>query len=98
MEKNREKKLQLLALAPPSWSREKIINFFGALERQARQAVKVRSESGILSTVPKRRGRPVSEEVKAPIMEIYQDDAVSYCLPGKKDVLRGRQKRCCCST
>ncbi|CAN7981167.1 unnamed protein product, partial [Ixodes pacificus] len=93
LEKNREKKLQLLTLAPPSWSREKIMNFFVASERQALQAVKVRSESGILGTVPKRRGRPVSEEVKASIMEFYQDDAVSYCLPGKKDVLRGRQKR-----
>ncbi|CAN8008965.1 unnamed protein product [Ixodes pacificus] len=92
-EKNREKKLQLLTWAPFSWSREKIMNFFGASERQARQAVKVRSESGILGTVPKRRGRSVSEEVKASIMEFYQDDAVSYCLPGKKDVLRGRQKR-----
>lgn len=26
-------------------------------------------------------------------MTFYKDDAVSYCLPGKKDVLRGNQKR-----
>lgn len=39
-ENDKQKKLQILTLAPHSWSRKKIISFFGAPERQVRQAQK----------------------------------------------------------
>lgn len=92
-EESRETRIQLLTLAPSSWSRQKTMDFFGASERQVRQALNMRTEGGVLGTPPKRRGRPLSEGVKASIINFYEDDAVSYCLPGKKDVLKGRQKR-----
>ncbi|KAH9374681.1 hypothetical protein HPB48_000154 [Haemaphysalis longicornis] len=69
------------------------MDFFGAPERHARDAVKLRSESGVLSVPPRRKGRPLSEEIKEAVRKFYEDDAVSYCLPGKKDVIRGHQKR-----
>lgn len=92
-EESREKKIEYLTLAPHSWSREKTMKFFGSSERQVREAIKVKGQSGILSTREKKPGRPVSEEVKASIRAFYEDDSVSYCLPGKKDTLQGHQKR-----
>ncbi|KAH9375394.1 hypothetical protein HPB48_017200 [Haemaphysalis longicornis] len=92
-ENNREKRIQLLTLAPHSWSREKIMTFFGASEREVREAVKVKAAEGILGTRPKRQGRVISEATKSLIIQFFEDDSASYCLPGKKDVLNGRQKR-----
>lgn len=69
------------------------MDFFGAPERHARDAVRLRSESGVLSVPPRRRSRPLSEEIKEAVRKFYEDDAVSHCLPGKKDVVRSHQKR-----
>lgn len=92
-ENNREKRIQFLTLAPNSWSREKIMTFFGASEREVREAVKVKAAEGILGTRPKRQGRVMSEAITSSIVQFFEDDSVSYCLPGRKDVLNGRQKR-----
>lgn len=92
-EHERAKKFQILTLSPSSWSRQKIMNFLGASERHVRDAIKLRSETGVLSVPPRKRGRPLSEDIKEAVRKFYEDDAVSYCLPGKKDVIRGHQKR-----
>lgn len=83
--------MQYLTLAPKSWSREKIMEFFGASERQVREAMKVKAHSGILGKRERRSGRPVNE-VKPTVRAFFEDDSVSYCLPGKKDTLKARQK------
>lgn len=92
-EEGRQKKIQILTLAPMSWSREKIMTYFGASERQAREAMRVRTKDGVLATPSRKAGRPISEKAKSSIRQFYEDDSVSYCLPGKKDVIRGHQKR-----
>ncbi|KAH9373085.1 hypothetical protein HPB48_018498 [Haemaphysalis longicornis] len=92
-ENNREKRIQFLTLAPHSWSGEKILTFFGASEREVREAVKVKADESILGTRPKRQGRVMSEATKSSIIQFFEDDSISYCRPGRKDVLNGRQKR-----
>ena len=69
------------------------MEFFGASTRQVREAMKLKSEAGILRTPPKRKGHPVSEEIKKSIRAFYEDDSISYCFPGKKDVIHGHQER-----
>ncbi|KAH9365235.1 hypothetical protein HPB48_003818 [Haemaphysalis longicornis] len=91
-ENNREKRIQFLTLAPHFWSREKIMTFFGASDREVREAVKVKDAEDILGTRPKRQGCVTSEATKSSIFQFFENDSVSYCLPGRKDVLNGRQK------
>ncbi|KAH6944903.1 hypothetical protein HPB50_006146 [Hyalomma asiaticum] len=77
----RQNKVQILTLAPKSWSRNKIMKFFGASERLVREAVKLKSDCGVLSVPPRKKGRPLSEEVSYSIQQFYEDDSVSHCLP-----------------
>lgn len=68
------------------------MNFFGASEWQVREAQKLRSDSGLLSTPPRKVGRPVSEEIKCSVRQFYEDYSVTYCFPGKKGRTTGPTK------
>lgn len=92
-EKDRSKKISLLTLAPSSWSRKRIAQYFGASERQVRLAMSMKKEKGILSCSTQRLNRPLDESTKSSVRNFYEDELVSICLPGKKDVVRGSQKR-----
>lgn len=58
-----------------------------------RSARRLRESKGLLENPSPRRNRPLKASVKTSITNFYQDDRISYCLPGKKDVVRGNQKR-----
>lgn len=55
-EDKREKRIQLLTLAPHFWSRGKVTEFFGASERQVHEAIKIKEECGVLC-MPKKEER-----------------------------------------
>ncbi|KAH9378384.1 hypothetical protein HPB48_013837 [Haemaphysalis longicornis] len=61
-EERRGKKVEYLTLAPHSWSPERAMEFFGASERQVREAMKIKATSGILGTPGKKN--VVAELVK----------------------------------
>ncbi|KAM7303334.1 hypothetical protein ISCGN_013295 [Ixodes scapularis] len=92
-ERDRSKKISLLTLAPSSWSRKRIAQYFGASERQVRLAMSMKKENGILSCSTKRVNRPLDESTKRSVRNFYEDELVSICIRGKNDVVRGRQKR-----
>ncbi|XP_064455414.1 uncharacterized protein LOC135366579 [Ornithodoros turicata] len=90
---SRGKKVSLLTLASKSWTKRRIMRFFGVTERMVRRAKKLREEAGILPDPSPKLGRPLSDEIKTAIIDFYNSDDISYSLPGKKDVLQGHQKR-----
>lgn len=87
------RKASILTLAPASWSRQKVMDFFGAPERQVRKARELKQSTGVLAEPLPRKGKPMAEEVKTNIRNFYEEHAITYCLPGKKDVIKGHQKR-----
>ena len=62
----RAEKIQLLTLAPKSWSRRQLMVEFKTSERQANNAKELVAENGILTLPNPRRGRrPLSVETEA---------------------------------
>ncbi|XP_073516849.1 uncharacterized protein [Phyllobates terribilis] len=61
---SRAEKVQILTLAPKSWSIKAISDEFGVSERMVKQARKLKCEHGILALPRIKCGKKVSEEVK----------------------------------
>lgn len=92
-ENKRSKRISLLTLVPPSWSRKKVAEYFGASEHQVRIDGKIRRHGGILCSPSAKMNRPLDENTKKSITRFNENELISVCLLGKKDVVRGKQKR-----
>ena len=87
-----------MTLAPDSWSREYCSKFFELSEYVVRTARELKKVSGILSKPSPKRGKKLSPETVALIVQFYEDDEYSRQMPGKKDYVsiaknEHRQKR-----
>ena len=82
---NRQRKIQILTIAPRSWSIQKTKEEFQVSEYLVRQARKLALEKGILELPDQKRGKAVTEEVKNYVTSFYTDDEFSRQMPGKKD-------------
>ena len=78
-------KIVLLTLAPKTWGRKRLAAEFNVSERQARKAIQLVKEHGILTSPMPKKGRLLSAEVKNLVVNFYSDDENSRMLPGKKD-------------
>lgn len=83
-------KVQILTLAPKSWSIKSTAMEFCVSERMVKQARKLKSEHGILALPEKKRGKKLSNEVKIKVLEFFEDDEFSRMCPGKKDFVSVR--------
>ena len=84
---NRRQKIQILTIAPASWSIEKTtckteFNVSAYMVRQARKLVK---EKGILELPEQKKGKVLLEETSRCVIDFYCDDEYSRLMPGKKD-------------
>ncbi|XP_017470011.1 PREDICTED: uncharacterized protein LOC108378244 [Rhagoletis zephyria] len=82
---SRAEKIQLLTLAPPTWSRAKTMAEFGTSERKARIAKKLVAEHGILTLPNTKKGKPLECKTEALVTQFYQRDDMSRLMPGMKD-------------
>lgn len=57
----RSQKIQILTLAPESWSKEKVMKEFNVSEYMVRQARKLKREKGILAIPDPKKGKTLSE-------------------------------------
>ena len=78
-------KIQLMTLAPESWSRQKVAQHFGVSEYVVREARSLKEKKGIISVPDKRVGRGLSQEVIDSVKAFYEDDEFSRMMPGGKD-------------
>ncbi|XP_049777645.1 uncharacterized protein LOC126175133 [Schistocerca cancellata] len=81
----RSRKIQILTLAPDSWSRNKVMKEFNVSEYMVRQARKLKSEKGILETPGPKKGKTLSENTVRLVTDFYEKDESSRVLPGTKD-------------
>ena len=82
---NRRQKIQILTIAPASWSIEKTKTEFNVSAYMVRQARKLAREKGILEMPESKKGKVLSEETKNCVVDFYCDDEYSRLMPGKKD-------------
>ncbi|CAH0560572.1 unnamed protein product [Brassicogethes aeneus] len=67
-------KIILLTLAPKTWGRKKLACEFNASERQAKKAIQLVKENGILTSPLPKKGRILSPDVEKLILDFYNDD------------------------
>lgn len=89
---NKEDRIQLLTLAPKFWSRTDLVREFGCTEREARIAIELVNENGILSKPKKKIGRVLLEETVNSVTNFYERDDISRIMPGLKDFLSIKQE------
>ena len=81
----RKKKIQILTMAPPPWSIEKMKTEFSITKYMARTARTLAKEKGILSLPQPKKGENLSEKTKSLVQDFYCNDEQSRVMPGKKD-------------
>lgn len=87
---SKQKKLQLLTLAPESWTIKKTSEEFGATEYLVRKARELRNIHGILPEPQVKAGKPLSTETIKLVVDFYQSDEYSRICPGQKDFVSVR--------
>ena len=82
---NRQRKIQILTMVPPSWSREKAADEFGVSVYMIWQARRLAMEKGICELPNPCKGKKLANDVCVVIEDFYQDDEFSRSMPGAKD-------------
>ncbi|CAF3238723.1 unnamed protein product, partial [Rotaria sp. Silwood2] len=68
-------KLRVLTVAPVSWGRNTIVNFFDCAEHQARAAIELRLTDGILAFPTSCRGnQPIDPDTTEQVLNYYRRD------------------------
>ena len=83
----RSTQVQILTLAPNSWSIEKTAMEFYCSHRIVKIARKLKCESGVLTVPHSKQGHSISAEIVREVELFYQDDEYSRPCPGQKDCL-----------
>ena len=78
-------KLQILTLAPYSWPREKVAEFFSVSEYLVRTARSLKDEIGILAIPEPKQGKKLTAKTEELVKVFFEDDEYTRLLPGKKD-------------
>ena len=77
--------VQLLTLAPPSWSIFEVQNNFAVTEYQAKKARQVFNKKGLLAISPLYKGKVLHKEIEDSVKFFYNSSDLCRTMPGKKD-------------
>ena len=87
--------VKVLTLVPESWSIAKTaeeFEEFGFTKYMIRQALDLCKQRGLLAQPDKKKGRPLSEDIRFRVVNFLQDDEISRVCPGAKDTVSVRKK------
>ena len=80
-------KIQILTLAPDSWSRRYCAEHFNVSEYLVRTARELKKIKGILAKPAQKQGKVISQNTIDLVLSMYEDDEFSRQMRGKKDCL-----------
>lgn len=83
-------KIQILSLAPMSWTIEKTAEEFNCSHRLVKHARHITHEQGILPIPHKKKGHSLPADVLEAAQSFYENDEYSRVCPGVKDCLSVR--------
>ena len=84
-----EEQVRLMTIAPDSWGRSAIRQWFGASDHQARQSILLRRDRGVLAFPEYTRGNKfLDEDTVQSVVQFYLQDGVSRVSFNSKDVLK----------
>ena len=78
-------KIQILTLAPDSWSHRYCAEDFIVPEYLVRTASELKKVKGILAKPAQKQGKVISQNTIDLVLSMYEDDGFSLQIPGKKD-------------
>lgn len=84
-ESSYSRKIQILSLAPSTWSINKIMMEFGASRHIVKKMRQLVQEEGILCEVNRKISRPMPAEITEKVMDFYREPDVSREMPGAKE-------------
>lgn len=89
-------KLNILTIAPETWSVDKIASEFGCSWQLAKRSKELRASKGILGHTTVESARKLPEDTIKKVLDFYVNDSNSRIMPGKKDVVsvKGDEGRC----
>ena len=84
---SRQRQIQLLTLAPQSWTIPQTMARFNVTRYKVRRSLQLKKTHGILAECPAKVGKTLHAEVEMRVKSFYEDDSfeVSRSLPGAKD-------------
>jgi hypothetical protein len=81
--------IRLMTIAPVDWGRIMIRKWFDSSDHQARQAILLRREKGVLAFPEYSRGNKfLSDDTIQLVVQFYLQDGISRMSPNTKDVLK----------
>lgn len=80
-------KLQILTIAPSSWSARKIAAEFGTSRHLAQKSKDLKSSYGVLADTTAKKGKELSQQTVQKVIEFYTDDENSRQMSGMKDCI-----------
>ena len=84
-----EEQVRLMTIAPDSWGRTAIAQWFGASDHQARQSILLHRDRGVLAFPEYTRGNKfLDEDTVQSVVQFYLQDGVSRVSSDSKDVLK----------
>ncbi|CAF2076139.1 unnamed protein product [Rotaria magnacalcarata] len=84
-----EEQVRLMTIAPNSWGRIAIAQWFGASDHQARLSILLRRDRGVLAFPEYTRGNKfLDEDTVQSVVQFYLQDGVSRVSSNSKDVLK----------
>ena len=80
---------RLMRILPPDWGHNHISNWFGGIQHQACNSIKLRISSGILSYPEHRRGnKSLDNQIELLVKKFYTSDEINSEISYKKLVIR----------
>jgi hypothetical protein len=82
-------RIRLMTIAPLDWGRVILRNWFNSSDHEARQAILLRREKGVLVFPEYSRGNKfLGDDTILLVVQFYLQDGISRVSPNKKDVLK----------
>ncbi|CAF4717062.1 unnamed protein product, partial [Rotaria sp. Silwood2] len=79
---------RLMTMLPPDWGRDRIANWFGGSQHQARQSIELRTTDGVFSKPEDRRGnKSLDGQIELAVHNFYTSDEVSRKTSYKKQFI-----------
>lgn len=88
---SKSEQVQILTLAPASWTIEHTAEQFHVSKYLVRKARELKKAKGILSKPEAKEGKTLSKEVEQAVIDFYKRDDISRLCPGKKDFVAVRK-------
>ena len=90
IDSGRSEQIQILTLAPSTWTVRRVMAEFGATYHMTRTAKQISTSEGIMATPNPKPGKALNNATANAVSEFCNSDSISRLMPGKRDCVSMR--------